>query len=449
MIQLTAAQVKDLCLGVDYDNGTEYVRQGKVSDTWQTETSLHAAVAGSGQQPYRVSIEATGAELTPRCTCPAHRRRPFCKHVVATLILWVQSPERFVAGEARPAVARQRPESQVRRAPKARVDRHQVQLDGLGKIEELLVELTSYGLLSVTEAQVARVADLAHAAESHTLRRLARLVARLALLLGTACPGPGQPAAGQVEEKAYAELLSDAWLTAQATRRALENPDADPTMLEELVGKTWREKDLERRGGLRLLELAYQSVELDTGFTVDTSYLLSLEDGALYVEKQIVPSGLKNQARKPSHTTLLAGTAGLYPGSEPRRIKMVDVAPAGLSGDGDWQQALAHAERSVAALFCQFQAATAGPLAPPEAYTLFAPAQILVAEPQVWLRDGEGQAIPLAGGWRIVGHLTGRPVAAVFGRTVLAAAGLQLAPLSLLSPPPNARLVRLATPAGT
>jgi hypothetical protein len=438
MKPLADKEVKALCQAVDYENGEAYFRQGKVADTWQTETSLHASVAGSGQRPYRVSLTAEGGKLTPKCTCPAHRRRPFCKHVAAVLVAWVRAPERFVAGEAPPVAPKPKPQSQVRRAPRAKVDRQQVQLEGLTKVEDLLVELTNYGLLSLTEAQVARVADLAHTAESHKLRRLARLVTRLGLTLESA-----RTSQGQVDEATYAELLSDAWLTTQATRRALEDPQADPTTLEELVGKTWREKDLDRLEGVRLLELAYETVELDTGFTVDTSYLLSLDDGALYTEKQIVPTRLRNQARKPSYTGLLAGAIGLYPGPDPRRIKLIETVPEAPLTDAKWQQALAHAEQSVTALFQRFQAATANPLAAPEAYALFAPARIFVDGHAVFLLDGERQAIGLDEGWHLGGHLVRESITAFFGRLLLVEGVLHLGPLGIVTTSPGSHLIRI------
>jgi len=152
---------------------------------------------------------------------------------------------------------------------------------------------------------------------------------------------------------------------------------------------------------------------------------------------------LKNQARKPSYSGLLSGTIGLYPGPEPRRIKLIDVAPEARLTDDDWEQALAHAERSLAVLFRQFQAVTANPLAPAEAYTLFAPARIFVTGLDISVLDGEGQAMALADGWRVVGRLTMQPLSAVFGRSVLVAGGLQLQPLGLITRPPNARFFRL------
>lgn len=437
MKRLTEKDVKALCQAADYGNGQRYFQQGQVADTWQTDTSLHASVTGSGKRPYQVSVTDEAGTLVPRCTCPAHRRRPFCKHVAAVLVAWAQEPGRFVPGHAERPVA---PATPRRRTARSRVDRRKVQLEGLAKVEDLLVELTSHGLLSLTEAQVARVNDLAHTVESHKLRRLARLVGLLGLALETA-----RSNREQFDEASYVEILSDAWLTAQATRRALEDPQADPTTLEDLVGKTWRGKDLERREGVRLLELAYETVELDTGFTIDTSFLLSLDDGALYTEKQIVPTRLKKQERKPSYSGRLEGTIGLYPGLEPRRVKLVDVAPEAPLVDVDWQQALAHADRAVATLFERFKTSTANPLAPPEAYAFLAPARVFVDGPSVHLVDEAGQAISLLEGWRVLGTLTRQPVAAVFGRLALADGELCLEPLSFLTGPPEARLQRMKT----
>ncbi len=435
MKAVTDREVQTLCQPDDYRNGEAYFSQNKVSDTWQTETGLHAQVAGSGSKPYQVSVTLEGETFVPRCTCPAHRRRPFCKHVAAALITWVRAPERFVMGEI-PATLK--PQSQVRRAPKPKADARQVQMEGLDKVEELLVELATYGLLSLTEAQAERVNDLAHTVESHKLRRLARLVGRIGATLQAALKDRQR-----LNEAAYAGILSDAWLTLQATRRALQDPAADPTLLDELIGKTWRESDLERREGVRLVELAYETATLDTGFIVDTSFLLSLDDGALYTEKQIVPAQLKKQARKPSYNGRLEGSIGLYPGPSPRRIKLLAMSPEAPLTDADWQQALAHAGRSVASLFQQFQAVTANPLAVPEAYVFFAPARFLVDGANVYLLDDDKQAIPLAEGWRILNTLTGRPVAAVFGRLALSDGTLRLAPLGLVTAPPGAALARV------
>jgi len=432
---LKESEIKALCQADDFVNGEPYFRQGKVTDTWQTETSLHAAVAGSGSKPYQVSVTLHEGNLVPHCTCPAHRRRPYCKHVAAVLVAWARVPERFVMGEA-PAVLK--PQSQVRRARQPKADTRQVQAEGLDKVEELLVELATYGLLSLSEAQVTRVNDLAHIVESHKLRRLARLVGQLGATLQAALATQKQ-----LDEAAYAELLNDTWLTLQATRRALEDPAADPQLLDELVGKTWHESDLERREGERLVELAYESVTLDTGFTVDTSFLLSLTSGTLYTEKLITPIQLKKQPRKPSYTGRLEGTLGIYPGPEPRRVKLLDMAPEAPLTDADWQQAAACAGRSVAELFRHFQAVVANPLAAPEDYAFFAPARIFVDGPGVHLLDDTGQAIPLAEGWRVLGALTRQPVVAIFGRLAVADGALHLTPLGLVTAPPAAALVRV------
>jgi hypothetical protein len=434
MRQLGEKDVKAVCQSADYGNGEDYFRKGKVTDTWQTENSVHASVAGSGKRPYQVSVTDQDRKLTPKCTCPAHRRRPFCKHVSAVLIAWARTPERFVIGQA---IAPPKPQSQVKRARQSKVDRRKVQIEGLDKVEELLVELTSYGLLSLTEAQIARMGDLAHTTESHKLRRLARQVTLLGKMLETA-----RTDQESFKETDYAELLSDTWLTVQATRRALENPQANPTLLDELIGKTWREKDLEQRENVRLVELAYETVTSDTGFIIDTSYLFSLNDGALYTEKQIEPAKFKKQARKPSYNSLLVGTIGIYPGSEPRRAKLVETSRSSIT-EPDWQQALARAERSVMALFQCFQTATSNPLAPPETYALFAPAQIFVDDTVIHLLDEGGQAIPVAKGRQVWGHLMRYSISALFGRVTLIKKDLAFTPLGLVTESPETTLIRV------
>jgi hypothetical protein len=438
MRHLNEKVVKDVCLPADYRKGEKYFQQNKVTNSWQTEDSLHASVSGSGKRPYQVHITDRGQELKSKCTCPAYRRHPFCKHVAAVLIAWTRVPERFVMGQD---IVLTEPQSRVRRARKTKVDRRQIQAEGLSKIEDLLVELASYGLLSLTSSQVARVNDLAHTAESHKLRRMARQVALLGKMLETALVSQNQTEPDKFDENAYAKLLSDAWLTVQATRRALEDPEADPTLLDELIGKTWRNKDLEKHEKARLLELAYETVESDIGFIIDTSYLICLNDGALYTEKQIVPK-FKKKARKPSYTDLLSGTIGLYPGPEPRRVKLIQVNPSPIN-ETDWQRSLTHAERSVEALFKHFQAVTANPLIPPAACTFFAPAQIFVDGNEIHLLDESERAISMVEGWRMTGYLMRYSIAGLFGRIVVSQGKLSLLPMGLVTEAPEIGLVRV------
>jgi hypothetical protein len=443
MRRLNQDEVEDLCRAQDLDKGQAYFKQGKVDHAWHSADSLQALVAGSGKRPYQVNIADRDGKLSPKCTCPAHRRWPFCKHVAAVLLAWVHTPDRFAAGvppvAEEPAKKRSTPASTPRRRrSRPKVDRKQVQLEGLAKVEELLVGLTNYGLLSLTDGLVSRVGDLAHTAESHKLRRLGRRL----IVLGSALERALRDREN-FDELVYAGLVADAWLAVRATRRAFQDPEVDPTDLQELIGKTWREKDLEKREDVTLAELAYGTVILEEGFTVDTSYLLSLEDGQLYTEMQIVPTHLKRQERKPSHTGRLTGTIGLYPGHEPRRVKLIEVAPPAPLAAADWEKALRHAESSASALVRDFQEATASPLAPRISYALFAPHQIWIDGSRILLLDQEGQAIPLHQGWRAQNLFTRHQVAAFFGRLVPQSGTLALTPMALITEPPHPTLLRL------
>ena len=45
-----------------------------------------------------------GDEVKVSCTCPAHRRNKFCKHVVAVSVALLDRPGEFVVGEAPPEI---------------------------------------------------------------------------------------------------------------------------------------------------------------------------------------------------------------------------------------------------------------------------------------------------------------------------------------------------------
>src|SRR5439155_22344490 len=112
---------------------------------------------------------------------------------------------------------------------------------------------------------------------------------------------------------------------------------------EDLLGKTWREEELEPFAGLELVEVA--STRHDDGeFRVETGYLANLADGTLYREVQITPLQLRSARPRPlQRVRLLVDEARLYPGLAPRRIKLVRTRRAPLNR-GHVERLLGHAE---------------------------------------------------------------------------------------------------------
>ena len=435
-----------------YASGLRYFRQGALSNTWRTVSTLYAAVAGSASAPYEVSVSRRDdGTYAAHCTCPAARRQQgLCKHAAAMLIAWAEKPAAFPL-HAEPAVANGdasglKAESEAKRMRWPKEDRQALIAAGLDKAEALLVDLCAQGLLAVTKEQVAMVGSLAETLAAHKLRRLARQVAALQAVAATAESGEG------FAEADWARLLADTWFILTATRKALAKEDeADRAELEELVGKTWLEKDLRRVENLRLLELAHQTDLRATGFRIDASYLLDLADGTLYVEKLITPLQRKDTPKKRSYALpLKVAAAGVYPGFAPWRLKLIEAAEEADAGDA-WERAIALAETSATALRQKLIQATASPVAPPEAYGLFRPATVLVARDAITLVDAEGKALPvgganaLAAAYGLRGALCRGPLGAVFCRLSFTQESMVAEPLGVILPESadGERLVRL------
>lgn len=433
--RLDLAEVRRLC-PENYSKGLSYFRDGAISNAWRTPSALHASVAGSASQPYEASIgPREDGSYWGRCTCPAARRQGVCKHAAAVLAAWAEKPDMFVLraepeakGESGPKL-----ESQAKRARAPKVDRRALLGEGLEKAESLLVDLCSQGLLSVTREQVDMIGSLAETLEAHRLRRLARQVAEIHQAAASA-----QKDGGKFDEQGWAQLLCDSWFVLSATQKALAKEDESQNPeLEELVGKTWLEKDLRRVADLDLLELAYETAVLSSGFRVETSYLLDLGDGALYTEKQITPGQLKDTPRKPSYSLpLRVALAGVYPGFAPLRVKLIEAKEVPGTGQ-PWERAIDLAEASAVGLRQRLTQATASLVAPREVYSLFRPDSLLSEGESLYLLDGEGKAIPIrrdrrASLYGLRGALLRGPVGAVLCRIRFAEQAVEAEPLSVL-----------------
>jgi hypothetical protein len=189
-------------------------------------------------------------------------------------------------------------------------------------------------------------------------------------------------------------LLIDLDRTRRAAGAHLEGRLAlEPWLAEELLGKTWRDEELETVGGLELMEVAYTTTN-DGEFVVQTSYLAELNIGALYVERQITPVRLRTPP-KPSHRLrLCVDDAGLYPGAPPRRLKLRRARREPLTRD-DVERLLAHAPREMPELRQNLVDQLANPFGLAESAVLFRPADIVAQAEQVRALDSTGRSIQL------------------------------------------------------
>ncbi len=87
--QLTRREIQKMADAPIFERGEEYLASGLVEQRQREGDSLTASVRGS--RAYRVEI-SEGPRF--RCTCPFEFSGP-CKHVVATLLAYIEAPSSF------------------------------------------------------------------------------------------------------------------------------------------------------------------------------------------------------------------------------------------------------------------------------------------------------------------------------------------------------------------
>jgi hypothetical protein len=309
--------------------------------------------------------------------------------------VWAQSPERFAYGqqtlmETPPAA----PKRGGKRAAKATVERTELQTQALEQTLRLAQELAERGATGVSEAFLKQLLDSAENLASLKTRRLQQRIRNLVRLIEASRENP-------LSEQDYTRAFLDLWVTARAIEEHFAERRILPEeQLEEMLGRTWRDKDLASRENLRLMELAYENIELATGFRLDISTLIDLDSGELLREMKIAPlhtGGREAQAFKPRRAEpFLATRVGVYPGYAPKRIKIYDAQPLNEPRDTLVAQALQHAHTEWQPLLERYLQQRLDPFAPREMPCLVRYHAIAWQDGQAWLADAQGRLMPLA-----------------------------------------------------
>ncbi len=470
---ITTRDVEDWCAVADVRQGRKYLQNGAVLRPWVSGSTIHAEVQGSGTTPYRIDItfKDSGSKPSPKCTCPAFRRNPFCKHVATVLLAWSTRPATFAAVEAPPAEAKAPPA----RAKKARADAPGTTTDtpGHGKTEEkagaartalvesglaqatdLLTELCARGLLAITPEQADAVLKLAELLISQKLNRLGRAIQRISNYLRQVSTAKSDRRGSQPEADvtAFAALLADAWFILAATKHALQADQATAESsgdFEDLLGTRFDESRLSKSICEAVLEIGFEEETNDIKQVIGTSYLLDLSTGELMLERKIVPERLAERERKRPYQSLLLNCEIASSRSQPpRRVKVTAIGQRQPFSAEALARATRHAITTVAVLRRRLAAQIADPLAPRELLALFAPEalQVIDAPPSqskssqsLLLIDAEGIALPVdnaSTAKTILDIVTHQSIAAFFGRLKLNKQkdALVFAPLSVLCP---------------
>jgi hypothetical protein len=352
----------------DFQNGLTYYDAKKVLNPSRFQNKLYAQVQGSGSSNYNVMLEFADT-VKPKCTCPAARRTPFCKHTAAVLAGWAKDPNAFMATENPPEL--KSPTSKKARVKTGDAETADLIARGLESLETLVTELGLAGLSTITASRVEQVKDLAENLRTYKLRRLATLLTQFADLLNTLLTD---------QEKfslaTYADLLSDIVLTTKGVMAIQQGKLQDPKYMEELVGKTWTDRELKPRNDLELVEVFFDYQETVDGFKVFASYFIELKSRDLLTEKLIIPKIIKKgpNAEKRSYAGLKlnASEALLYPGYPPLRIKLKQFTESSVTLQ-DVEKIALQTHRDFTREIGLFQEFKKDFFAPPDYYTVLKP----------------------------------------------------------------------------
>jgi hypothetical protein len=426
--KMSVNEAKAFFQASDFQNGLTYYDANKVLNLSRFQNKLYAQVQGSGAATYNV-ILTFADKLSAKCTCPAARRNPFCKHTAAVLAGWAKNPNAFVMSEGVPELQVSKKKASVKRG---QADTGDLIARGVKSVETLITELALAGLSTVTASRVQQVKDLAENLRTYKLRRLSTLLAQFAEVLN-----------GLLADKEnfslamYAELLADILITAKGVLAIQQGKLPDPKYMEELVGKTWTERELTRRDDLELVEVFFEVKETVDGFKVFSSYFIELKSGDILAEKLIVPKHIKKgpNAEKRSYAGLKLhiNEAYQYPGYPPWRIKLKQFAEGSvILQDVETLASKAHADftKEVEA----FRTFKKDFFAPADYYTLLKPNGFYASAQGLSVFDSDGKAFELMltdrSSLNLEHILESSPLSALFGKIQAVNGSLKFEPLS-------------------
>jgi hypothetical protein len=421
-----ARQLRDLAGDSAYQAGREYLRKGLVKDGSVAGTTGYATVTGSTD--YRVSV-AFGDGVKPSCTCPAHRRNKYCKHVVALCVALLERPADFPAVEPLPAVPSATTKRRPRRAGAADEVKAQTLAHreaGLAAVDRLASELAAGGLLGPGPEMADLLQGAGELVRALKLRRLANLIQAL------------RPVArGEAAEAGeFARLLIDLHLTKSASAAFLAGQRTlDPRLADDLLGKTWREEELEATSALELIEVA-NTRDDDGEFRIESSFLVDIATATPFAEKQITP--LRLHARPTSRHRLLLDVdeARLYPGPMPRRIRLVHAQRVPLTAT-KIDQLVSVATGDIAEVRRRLAEQLTNPFGSAEVAVVFRPTSIVVQGKQIGALDQRERfmTVDWPSDWtaRAIPSLATPTRCALFGFASLGENGLDFRCLAILS----------------
>lgn len=329
------------------ENGRKLSKKGSFSAHHRTEddTLYWAECAGSGKNPYRVSIDFTNRDApTCRCSCPS-RQFP-CKHALG-LMFEILGAKPFDTADIPQDIADKRAKQAARAAKKegagdeppkpkkpntaARKKKLARQLEGLDMAEKMVDELLASGLGTLAGSSAQTFDKLAKELGSCYLTGPQMAFTRVALAVRAVQKDPAQA------DGAYAEALRILVALRSTIKKGrvflegkLEAGDfsAEDSALFEALGGVWTLEELGAIGSVRenakLVQLSFD-VSLDEARKeyVERGWWLDVDSGEIWQTLNLRPlKALKYVKGEDSRFGLLEVPAlYLYPGEGDRRAR--------------------------------------------------------------------------------------------------------------------------------
>ena len=326
------------------ENGRKLSSKGSFSALRRTQDGAlyWAECAGSGKNPYRVSVDWSdpGAPVC-RCSCPS-RQFP-CKHALG-LMFEQLAGRSFETADLPQDIADKRARQEARAAKRAETaakpkkpntaaqkKKLAKQLEGLDTAERMANDLLAVGVGSLAGSSAQDYDKLAKNLGSSGLTGLQTAFTRIALAVRTVQKSPDQA------EKAYAEalrILVALRSTIKKSRAFLqdklesENFSAEDSVLFEALGGVWKLEDLRTLGAYRentrLVQLSFD-VTFDEAKReyIERGWWLDLDTGRIDQSLNLRPAkALKYVKGEDSRFDLLEVPAlYTYPGELNCRIR--------------------------------------------------------------------------------------------------------------------------------
>ena len=323
-------------------NAHEIVQKGQIVQLYcsDEETLVFGECKGSGSSNYRPSADFVHPDSPVyRCTCPS-RQFP-CKHVLALLYAYLQSPDCPVAPipqdifDKREKVAQReqkKTDASATQAPKkvnkgALAKKLQAQLEGLSSLEDILLQITKAGLATQDGQALRLLEERSKQLANHYLTGAQIQLRKLILSLR-------QESIEQVYRDAYGQLTV-LYSLVKRGKDHLSKRLADPDLalntdsaIEEWLGHAWQIGELREYGlvqqNAELVQLAFHSYE-DAARQeyVDLGLWMNLATGEIHETYTYRPYRAIQHIREDDSVFSVAHVSELflYPGDINRRIR--------------------------------------------------------------------------------------------------------------------------------